>query len=652
MGKRKGRKRQTKQVKSAPPVPVLSFGAATDASIRPKHWSQWVNRVHSARAAHAAVCLVARAHDDGTDDNETDLLATAVYLDPLNLDAWQTLQSYALITSLYIEDGLTPANAPGAALADYQAPIADTLEALERYSVLRSRGTQLREAVEALAPLFSPAARRLWGWLYERGRDHAASHVDRETTVCYRVRDLISGFDPDLGEVANPAATVLASPVLTAPLLIKAALDADRIEGALWTADYLQALVEHVPERAARDLDLSVLTYFVASAALIHWREAGTSAISWGHLAYSFTPGIKERAEASYLLASLLYESGDVGAARSLFEYTYKHAKDPLERWRAALRLTLLIGSDQGDMEVATQWAERAEQLRPDGQGFATLSAAARRSGSWLEALEAALRSSYGDWAKGDAEIRKAALLSLARNVVGGRKWKSPEEFERAMAAVAEVAPQVASELRDQLVVSVSALAEEYAAEREALAAEIEGLRKQVEAGGSPDSGDSAAAKAGTALVRHDAEIRKYARSRVLAKYPDVKGRALEGLIDAYALRWILNQTGTAVLDSSAPMVLYAKALEIHLRSELKTAGLGEGEGSGLGAVEHAINVGFSQLHERGASPDGLSSLVRDLRHFREIYRNGFVHRDTMARSVLDDMFEFGESRWLFRSLL
>ena len=552
MGKRKGTGMQAKKGNSTAPTPTLSFGVDADTSIRSKHWNRWVDRVHGSMPAQAAANLVSRAKSDYSNEGEVDLISAAIYLDPFNLDAWCLLLSYAKITTYYVSGGVTSANASRATLADYESSVTDTLGALKSYlAAIRSRKYQTHELVSTLAPLVDPAVRELWGWVFEHGRDQAKSYVNGETAVCYLVRDLVSGFDTDLGVVANPAAAVLAPPILTTSILIGAASDAERVEEALWTADYLLALVEKVPERAARDLDLGALIYFVATAALDHWKQAGTLAMSWGHLAYSFAPGIKERAKAAYLLASLLYESGNVEDSHSHFIYTYAHAQDPFDRWKAALRITSLIGTDQGDMEAATRWAEKAEQLRPDGQGFAVLSAAARRSGNWLEALEASLRSTTYEWPEQAADIRRVALLGLARNVVGGRKWTSPAEFERAMAAIAEAAPQIIPELKEKLVASINALAEENATERESLAAEIESLRRQVKDGGSPDSSDSAAAEMGAALVRDDLEIRNYAKSCVLTDYPEVGGRALDGLTDAYALRWILDRAG---YGSARPM--------------------------------------------------------------------------------------------------
>ena len=98
------------------------------------------------------------------------MIATAIYLDPLNLEAWQTLSSYTVLTSLYIDGGISSASAEGSVLADYQSPASDTLKALGAYKdALGVRGARPNGVVNELLPLGAPAVRELWGWVFERG---------------------------------------------------------------------------------------------------------------------------------------------------------------------------------------------------------------------------------------------------------------------------------------------------------------------------------------------------------------------------------------------------------------------------------------------------------------------------------------------------
>lgn len=146
-------------------------------------------------------------------------------------------------------------------------------------------------------------------------------------------------------------------------------------------------------------------------------------------------------------------------------------------------------------------------------------------------------------------------------------------------------------------------------------------------------------------------EIRESAETMAREDHGPLPKPIASPLQEAYFLRAVLADAGPDLRDRTAPMVYYAKALELHLRAALRSLGIDEPR-EGLGAVERALNTHAQRFIERGRiSAHNLYALITSVRRFRTQYRNGFVHAEVMDQPTLEDLFRFGREARLFQPI-
>jgi tetratricopeptide (TPR) repeat protein len=144
-------------------------------------------------------------------------------------------------------------------------------------------------------------------------------------------------------------------------------------------------------------------------------------------------------------------------------------------------------------------------------------------------------------------------------------------------------------------------------------------------------------------------ELRSDSEKSVDDWHPNAHSSALNPLREAYYLKYVMDESGTATGDWAAPMVYYAKALERHLTASLSEIGLDPPEKGGLGSLIRVFNHNTGHIVENSdLSPDEVYGLIDAIEEIRKKYRNGFIHHDSMDRGMLNALFKFGRNENVF----
>lgn len=147
-------------------------------------------------------------------------------------------------------------------------------------------------------------------------------------------------------------------------------------------------------------------------------------------------------------------------------------------------------------------------------------------------------------------------------------------------------------------------------------------------------------------------ELRRDAEKSVNEYYPYASTTATRSLTEAYYLRFVLDQTGTATGDWAAPMVHFAKALEHHLRDSFTAVGLDVDTSKSLGQLLQILNCHANEIVEKGELDyDTIRGYTDTIRKIKDEFRNAYIHEKSMNRRKINELFRIGENRNPFRSL-
>ncbi len=144
-------------------------------------------------------------------------------------------------------------------------------------------------------------------------------------------------------------------------------------------------------------------------------------------------------------------------------------------------------------------------------------------------------------------------------------------------------------------------------------------------------------------------DLRNDAERSITEYHPEASDSATESLREAYYLRYVLDQAGTATGDWAAPMVHLVKALERHLQESLNSIGIQTQDECTLGSLLRTLNHKLQEiLSKSSVTEERLFRYVDTIKEIKDDFRNSYVHEDSMSRSKINELFRIGEQRNIF----
>ena len=380
-----------------------------------------------------------------------------------------------------------------------------------------------------------------------------------------------------------------------------------------------------------------------------------TDTFEWLKLAWQFG---ENKEKTAGFLAFCAYNAEEYQIAIPLLEYVYITAKNPEDRWKAALKLILYYTEVEKDVDKSLIWTQNAEKINPDGQAYDLL---AMKTMIGLDDPEKAIKYQLQAIMADQSESRQQAAMGILVNILD--KWPIvtshgtfTDEMIRMIERVSEATPLFSefleNEVRDQLLKSLK--------EKETKSNElIENISQLEDAlntyrgmfdNGENDELEKRIIQLSGELIPENHKMRNLIFIQTSKTYPQALDSVKETLIDAFMVYSLLNQAEFELSDWSAPLIYLAKAVENQLRTQLDDMPEFKMKRPGLFKLETFIVENANRISEYFEIQDEnkLSAYKDSLTVFRKSYRNGFIHKDQMNKKTLEEIFQFLQEKSIF----